>query len=781
LDAGLREHQQGRSAAAASVYRSVLARAPAHVDALHLLGVALRDCGDYPEALQTLERVVRLAPTFAEAHGNLGMVLAEMGRPLDAAAAYRCALALKPALAEPWYNLGNLARERGDLSEAARCFEAALARRPTAEVWQKFADLSVRMQRLPEAAEAYRAARDLAPEDPEIWNRYGAVLQSLRRFEEAVVCHHRAIQLRPDFAEAHNNLGNALKDFRRPAEAVICYRRALDLDPKLVAAWNNLGNACLDLGAAADALAALRQALALAPEFADAHLNLGNVLKRLGHLEEATYCFNRALSLKPDFVQAHNNLGVVLTERGQHVDAIAHLERALTLDPEFAEAHNNLGNVYKNQARLAEALAAFQKALNLRPDYSGAHSNLLFTLNYVDGVTPREIFELSRDFNTRHAAHLAPESFTYQNNRLPERRLKIGYVSPDFRAHACAFFLEPLFRYHDRTAVEVHAYAEVAFPDAVTARLQGLVDCWHSTVGLHDERVADQIRADGIDIVIDLAGHTASGRLLALARKPAPIQVTYLGYPATTGLDVVDYRLTDRWTEPAGACEDYYTEALVRLPHSLWCYQPFADMPAVTELPALRRGHLTFGSFNNFAKVGPRVIALWARVLQAIPDSRLIAITVPAGSAQEKLKAAFADYGIAPSRIVLRDRLLRQRYLDLFNEVDVALDPFPCNGGTTTCDALWMGLPVVTLIGDTFLSRASYSLLQTTGFGRYAAENDAAYVAICLDAADDLPALAAVRNNMRERLAQSPLLDARSFARDVEHVYREMWRRWCAG
>jgi protein O-GlcNAc transferase len=779
LEDGLREHRQGRSADAIGHYRAVLASAPTHIDALHLLGIALRDCGQLDEALRYLRQVVRVRPRFAQAHGNLGLVLAEHGQPEAAIQAYQEALRLNPALPEPWYNLGNAHRERGDYAQAAKCYETSLEIGETPEAWRNYADLLVRMLKPAEAAIAYEHAIELAP-SAEVWNLHGAVLQSLRRFDEAIRSHYRAIQLAPDMAEAHNNLGNALKDYRRPAEAVACYRRALALAPDMVAGWNNLGNACVDLGRPNEAIAAFRQALELSPQFAEAHLNLGNVLKLGGHLKEATFCFNRALALKPDFVQAHNNLGVVLTEQGQHAEALAHLEAAIALDPCFAEAHNNLGNVYKNQARLEQALAAFQRALALRPDYVGAHSNYLFTLNYVDGIDQQTIFNLHREFNTRHAAHLAPKRAGYPNAREIERPLKVAYISPDFRAHACAFFIEPLFQHHDRAVVEVHAYAEVANPDAVTHKLRGLVDYWHSTVGCSDEQIAAQIRADAIDIVVDLAGHTANGRLLALARKPAPIQVSYLGYPATTGLDVFDYRLTDQWTEPVGDGDQYYTEELIRLPDSLWCYQAPPDMPQVSGLPALARGTFTFGSFNNFAKIGERVIALWARILNAAPNSRLLAITVPSGAAQDMLRARFSEYGIDAERLVLRDRLLRQEYLECFSQVDLALDPFPCNGGTTTCDALWMGVPVVSLIGNTFLSRASYSLLKTTDLAGYAAPDEDAYVEICRNTAADLTVLAEVRAGMRARIMASPLLNAEHFTRQLEAVYRQMWRRWCA-
>lgn len=326
----------------------------------------------------------------------------------------------------------------------------------------------------------------------------------------------------------------------------------------------------------------------------------------------------------------------------------------------------------------------------------------------------------------------------------------------------------------------MHVFAEVAHPDAVTRRLQALADAWHSTVGLGDDEVAALIRAQEIDVLVDLAGHTANGRLLALARRPAPVQMTYLGYPATTGLDAMDYRITDSVTEPPGVADPFYTERLIRLPHTLWCYQPFADMPAVSPLPALARGYLTFGSFNSYTKIGPRVVSLWAEVLRALPDSRLILITVPAGADQSTLHARFAALGVDPARIDLRDRLLRAEYLALFADIDVALDPFPVNGGTTTCDALWMGLPVVTLIGDTFLSRASYSLLSAAGLTGFTATDRAAYVQRCREFAVDLPRLAALRAELRPRLADSPLLDAAAFAQDLETVYRAAWRSWCA-
>jgi len=623
-----------------------------------------------------------------------------------------------------------------------------------------------------------REAHELTPDDPEVLNNLGSLLREERQLEEAIVCHHRAIRLQPGFPEAHCNLGNALFDYGRLDEAELCFRTALAQRPAFPAALVNLGNVLRRRGRVEDAIASYRRALELDPGISFAHNNLGTALKILGRWQEAVAAYRQALALEAQSAIAHYNLGNVLKEAGEAAEAERLLLRALELDPALAEAHLNLGNLRKEQGRLEEAMLCYSRAVAARPDYAAAHANLLFALAYVDGMPQARIFELHRDWGLRHAQGLARHE--HANERDPARRLKIAYVSPDFRAHACAFFVEPLLRHHDRSQVEVYAYAEVAHPDAVTKRLQGLADVWRSTVGLSDEQLAALVQADGIDVLVDLAGHTANGRLLALARKPAPVQVTYLGYPATTGVEAMDWRLTDAVAEPGGQSEAFYTERLYRLPHSLWCYQPFADMGEVSALPARATGQVTFGSFNNYAKVGPRVVALWAEVLRAVPGSRLVMITVPTGEAQSALWARFESLGVSRERVVLHDRLGREAYVSLFGEVDVALDPFPCNGGTTTCDALWMGLPVVALAGETFLSRASLSVLKASGLAEFAAADEAGYVEMCHRLAGDLEGLAALRASLRARLQASPLLDATGFTRDLEAAYRAMWKAWCA-
>lgn len=706
-------------------------------------------CGSGKKRKHCCEAPARRGPPRADRDALLNAALGHhrAGRLAPAADLYRQVLAVEPANTDALHSLGVLAYQDGQPAQAEALIRQALAR---------------------------------APDQPDMLNNLGTVLRDQGRIEEAMVCHHRAIKSRPEFAEAHSNLGNALRDYGRIEEAACCYQRALALKPELAEAHLNYGNVLRSLGRLSEAIASYRQALALRPDLADAHNNLGTACKDLGLWDEALASYRRALALNPRSPTALYNVANVLNEQDRLEEAAALFRQAIALKPDLAEAHLNLGNVLKNQGRLLEAIECFRTAVTVRPDYSGAHSNLLFTLNYMDGVTPQQIHAAHRQFHTLHAEALARFIRPHANTPDPGRRLKIGYISPDFRTHACAYFLEPLLAHHDRREVEVYAYAEVARPDAMTGRLRGLTDHWRSTVGMSDEQVAETIRADGIDVLVDLAGHTANSRLLVLARKPAPVQLTYLGYPATTGLDTMDYRLTDAHAEPPGMSERYYTERLVRLPHSLWCYQPFADMPEVASLPALTNGHLTFGSFNNFAKIGPRVIDLWAQVLAAVPDSRLIMICVPEGETQQRLIAQFAARGVAADRLTLHGRLPRGDYLALHQRVDVALDPFPCNGGTTTCDALWMGLPVIALIGDTFLSRAGLSLLAAAGLREFAAATPRDYLAVAVNLAGRIDALAALRVGLRERLCRSPLMDAPAFAHDVEAAYRGMWRQWCA-
>jgi predicted O-linked N-acetylglucosamine transferase (SPINDLY family) len=476
---------------------------------------------------------------------------------------------------------------------------------------------------------------------------------------------------------------------------------------------------------------------------------------------------------------AYYNLAIVLSKQGRLEQAMAHNQQALRLKPDYADAHMNLGNVYKDQGRLDEALAAYRTALGLEPAAANIHSNLVVTLHYHPGYDAGAIFEECRRWNQQHAEPLKQLIQPHGNLPDPERRLRIGYVSPLFRDHASSFFTIPLLSSHDHRRYEIYCYADVTRPDAVTERHRGHADVWRSTGGLSEQQLADLVRSDRIDILVDLAMHTADNRLLMFARKPAPVQVCWLAYPGTAGLSAIDYRLTDPYLDPPGLFDAFYAEESVRLPDTFWCYDPLTDQPPVNALPGRVGGAITFGCLNHFCKVNDDCLALWAQVLQVVPQSRLL-LLAPRGQARERVLARLQQEGIAAVRVEFADRIApKSEYLKLYQRMDIGLDPFPCNGGTTTLDAFWMGVPTVTLVGKTVVGRAGWSLLCNLGLNELAAETPERYVALAAQLAGDLPRLQELRGTMRRRMLQSPLMDAGRFARHVEQAYRNMWRRWC--
>ena len=498
-----------------------------------------------------------------------------------------------------------------------------------------------------------------------------------------------------------------------------------------------------------------------------------------GQLNEAIAACRQAIALKPGYADAHSNLGIALSDKGQLDEAIAACRQAIALKPNFPVPRSNLGTAFKNAGRLDDALDSYRSALALAPDRADIHSNLLLTLNYHPGFDAHAIAAEHRLWNRCHGEPLRSSLQPHPNDRNPERRLRIGYVSPDLRDHVVARFLLPLLENHDRTAFEIFAYAQVPVPDAMTQRLRTHADAWRSLVGLSDAQAAELIRQDRIDILVDLAGHTANNRLLVFARKPAPVQVTWLGYPNTTGLDTIDYRLTDSFADPSGSTDLHCSEKLFRLPACAWCFEPSAS-PAVA---GRREGPITFGCLNNFAKITGPMLALWGRILQAVPESRLLVKSASFGNAsvRQRVQQILGELGIAPERLELRGYEADYGgHLALYEQMDIALDTFPYHGTTTTCEALWMGVPVVSLAGGSHVSRVGVSLLANVGLSDLAATSPEEYVSIAVKLAGDLPRLTHLRSTLRERMAASSLMDAPRFARDIEAAFRQMWHRWCA-
>ena len=641
--------------------------------------------------------------------------------------------------------------------------------------------LGITLRQLGRKAEALAPAQEavaLSPRDAEAHNNLGSVLNDLGQHSEAAGSFRRALEINPVYTEAHINLANVLTNLGQLQDAMASYRRALEFKPGNAQAHNNLGVVLKRLGLLEDAMASYRRALELKPDYAQAHNNLGVILKDFGRLDEATASFRRALEIRPDYVEAHSNLGIALKDLGQLTEAVASYRRALELKPDHAEVHSNLGNALKDLGQSAEAVESYRRALEIKPDYAEAHSNLILTLLYHAGNETEVVASELRRWNEQHAVPLAQFIPSHPNDRSPGRRLRIGYISPDFRGHVVGYNLLPLFERHGHEAFEIFGYARLPQADAVTERFRACCDHWRDIVPLTDAQLVEQIRQDKIDILIDLALHTARNNLLAFARKPAPVQVSFAGYPSGTGLETIDYHLTDPFLEPSQAEQAHSFDAPWHLPASFWCYESFAvDLP-VAALPAVAEGRVTFGCLNNFCKINERTLQLWARVLLDVAGSRLL-MFAPKGSARERALTLFEQAGLTADRIEFADRLLREHYLALYGRIDVGLDTFPYNGHTTSLDSYWMGVPVVTLVGTTPVSRAGLSQLSNLGLTEIAARTPDEYVRIAAQLASDLPRLAALRAGLRERMKRSPLMDGAQFARAIESAYRTMWRRWC--
>ena len=619
--------------------------------------------------------------------------------------------------------------------------------------------------RLQAAEQIYRQILAVEPNHAEALHHLGLIAHHRGRYAMAAEYIGRAIALTSNVAAFHKDLGGVFRALGRMPEAVAACRRVVELTPDEAEAYNNLSVALCDEGKLDEAIACGRRALELRPDCAEAHNHLGVALGRQEKLADAVASYRRAIEIKPDLASAHSNLGNVLREQGKLAEAVACCRRALELKPDDAVTHNNLGNALNDQGEFDEAIACYRRALELKPDFARAHSNLLLALQYCLGVTPAVLLEAHSEYDRRHAAPLRGAVAPHESVSAHRRPLRLGFVSPDLRQHPVGQFLVRVLENLRPEHCATTCYSDLIVKDCLTHRLQAAATQWRDVAGLSDERLAEQIRTDQIDILFDLAGHTAHNRLLVFARRPAPIQITWLGYEGTTGLSAMDYLLADRYVAAEGS-EAHFCERVLRMPENYVCYDPPAAAPAVGDLPALRRGHVTFGSFNNPAKLNVEVLSLWAKILRRLPESRLILKYRGLGDEGmcRRILDLFSAGHVSPERIALLPPSSYAQYLAAHSEVDIALDSFPFSGSATTCDALWMGVPVITCPGETFASRHGLSHLSSVGLTETIAKDLEEYVELAVDLAADLPRLAILRAGLRNRMAASPLCDGRRFA-----------------
>ncbi len=660
-----------------------------------------------------------------------------------------------------------IARHRaGDRAEAERLYRIALAENPN-DATAAFLTgvLALESGRLEAAVEMFVRATTIAPDNAIYYANLGEAERRLRRFANAASALLRALALKPDLAAPHYNLGLVMQEVGDADGALACFERAAELQPGLADVH--------------DRIAAARKARRPGASSAGSMVELASVLAKQNRPVEGIAIVRRALEIEPKFAGAHWNLGNMLFDLGEYDEAIASFERALELDPTLVGVRANLAGALSRCGRLDEALAIFEQAVGMDPKDAIHQSNYVFQLHFSAKHGARRVLEEARRWDDMHGRAAAVRGRAHGNDRSPGRRLRIGYVSPDFRLHCQAFFLFPLLSSHDHEHFEIICYSDVKQPDDFTSSLMRYADQWRSIVGMDAAAVAAQIAKDRIDVLVDLTMHMADNRLLVFARKPAPVQISWLAYPGTTGLSAIDYRITDPFLDPPDSDTTVYTEQSLRVPDTFWCYTPLVTDQVDNQATARANGRVRFGSLNNFCKVNDAVLALWSRVLQRVEGSTL-RILVPEGESRTRTLATFAKHGIDAERIEFVPRRSRLPYLAEYRHIDVCLDTFPYNGHTTSLDALWMGVPVVTLVGSTVVGRAGLSQAMNLGLPELVATTEDEYVAIAAALAEDLDRLSELHATLRGRMEASPLMDAQRFARGMEAAYRSAWTDWCA-
>lgn len=773
----------GRHEEAISCYRDALKLNPDFTEAYNNLGVSLRCTSKIQEAVDCYKKALEIKPDHESAHNNLGNIFRESGEIDQALFHYQQAIRLNPHYVEAYINLGKTFRDKGDYDNAIACF------RKTIEIKNDYADayhlLGITYHEtgsFNDACECLCKELEIRPENPHANNSLGIALQHAGKPEGAISYYQKAIEIDPDFAEAYSNLGIALHHTGRPEEAILSYKKAIALNSEFAKAYNNLGITLLEMHKTEEAIESFEQALHIQPDFAEAYNNLGIALQVVKRQEDAHTTFQKALAVKPAFVDAHINSGNTFRDQFQFAEALSCYHKALEINPHNIDALNNTAYIFSIQGKVKESIHFYQKALEIDPDHATTHSNLLFSLHYQDSIDFQELSEQHKRWGEKVARTLTMDMSPHANDKTPGRKLRIGYVSPDFRKHSVAYFIEPILASHDESAFEVFCYSNVAVPDETTEHIQSLVKTWHDITLLKNKQVEDMIRDDKIDILIDLAGHSSKNRLSLFALGPAPVQVTYLGYPNTTGLLNMHYRITDALADPAGKTDHLFTEKLLRLPRGFLCFRPPLETPEVAQPPIMKSGNVTFGSFNNRAKITPRVVKVWSEILKRLPGSRMVlkseVLTDP--ETQQSLLDIFVQNGVSPDRVGFYGSIPNQYdHLALYNSIDIALDTFPYNGTTTTCEALWMGVPVIVLKGDAHMSRVGVSLLTNAGMEEFIADTPEDYVKKAVGLANDQDGLLRLRNKQRNIMADSPLMDAQVFTQYLEKEYRKIWGQWC--
>lgn len=743
----LAEQKLGMHGMAEAHFADILKLEPDHLPAAIGIAQSLLARNRLDLCIDHLRKsIARLANT-PELHLLMGIALHRSNRRDAASDAFRSAIHLRPDMTDAHFHLGNLSLEAGHSEEAVSHYQAALRHNPA---------------HLPALT------------------HLGNAFAAMERHDEAIAAYRKALSIKPDSFIVLHNLARSLLRMHQPEEAASCFRRCIQMQPDHADSLNGLGASLIESGKSLEALPILDRANTLSPDNLAILTNLGYARLQTGQADVALQTLDKALALEPGSPAANSYKGDACLASGRITPSIEAYRKVIELTPRSSGNHTNLGNALVLAGRIDDAIMAYRTALEQDPSDTVAHSNLVFTMISSHHYPAEQVYREHEKWAAAHTSGITPRKH-FRNTRDPERKLAIGYLSPDFRSHSVAHFIRPILSCHDRRHFSIHCYSNTAQQDEVTRELRAMTDHWRDTFSMTDDMLAHTIYEDGIDILVDLAGHSRHNRLTVFAAKPAPVQFTYLGYPGTTGLTQIDYRLTDQYCDPPGLSEHIHSERLSRIPGGFLCYSPpRADIN--TTMPFERNGHITFGSFNNLSKVTTKVIEEWSRVLHGTTDSRLLlkhlAFNDPIVT--DNFIKAFSEHGVDSNRLQLIPWIDDpDGHLAAYNQIDIALDTFPYNGTTTTCEALWMGVPVVTLLGDAHAGRVGASLLTQLGLRALIGESPQDYRDIACSLAEDHVRRGELRNSLRRTMLSSRLCDGTAFTMELETVYRNSWHAWC--
>jgi protein O-GlcNAc transferase len=776
---------QGKDALPA--FQKVTHLQPDDAEAHYNLGVIHKSKDQLNQAATSYQRAIKLKPDYAEAHSNLGNTLKDLGR-LDAAIThYRRALKIQPHSADTHNNLGTALKDLGTLNKNPTQLDAALAsyrqavtlKPDFALAYYNLGNAQKERGQLDDAVSSYRRAIEIKPDFAQAHSNLSAVLKDAGQYESALEICQRAVAFKPDSAEAHYNLGNVQKDRGQFGDAAASYRRAVEIKPDYAQAHNNLGTILKALGQLNAAMTCYRRAVELKPDSAVAHSNFGDVLRDLGQFDEAEASCRKAIEIDPSYAEAHNNLGTVLKDM---YAAVVSYRRAVELNPDFAMAHYNLGNTLRDLGNLNGAEASYRRALEIKPDYNNAYSNLIYMHAFTRHISP----ELERNLainwenailNESERTAARQRAFDY----LPRagRKLKVGIVSAELGQHAVAEFLEPLLEQLDRRLFHVTLYPTATRLEPRAERLRKLADEYKSLIGISDNKAAELIRSDRIDILIDTTGHMSGCRLGIFAHRAAPVQCHYIGYHGTTGLTEMDWFIADEILLPA-SFDSHFREKIWRLPRLRLSYRGDVSLSTSNWKPD-PDGIIWLGSFNNLTKVREEALGLWAKVMNAIPESRLLLKDRKAADLviQQRIRTELARHGISHERIEFVGHVPDWKsHMALYDRLDIALDTIPLNSETTAFDALWMGVPLIALEGSWYGGRMASTILKALGKPHWVAQNENEYVAIVVALARNVESRISLRKAQRALMANSSLCDAKELARVLEDAFEKMFDRW---